>query len=214
MKDILLSQRVARRWREVIQGSTMLQQSLFMTLREADDIWEVCIDETDPDRIRKLVRLQKNKVKSEDTKDNVRIVQGAELNPMWFTDKDTNVKPLDILKGKRKVNFCFKAELEEPLKSKKWMNHPEASWRKMLIIQPPVRSYYYFWATSGTVQRKLYITVGDVVDKWVRKADKRDMDTIDFLVHHMSLTTFDLICLSERVRAEAIDLTYTSGGKA
>lgn len=93
MRDILIAQRVARKWREVTQGSKQLQQALFMVPREADHAWEVYPDPDDSTRVVNLVKLDKNEVKVKDANGNTRVVRGAELNPMWFTDDDTNVKP-------------------------------------------------------------------------------------------------------------------------
>lgn len=104
---------------------------------------------------------------------------------------------------------------------------PEASWRKMLIIQPPVRSYRYNWHMmaidlSGQVQAQQNITVGDVVDKWTEESNNANRPeprvasrtasreakkgTIDFTTHYTELMTSDLLCLSDKLQAHQVDM--------
>lgn len=83
MRHILVSQRVARRWQKVIQGSKKLQQTIFMRPRETDHAWEVYPDTSGSTRGITAVQLYENEATAENANGTVRMMRVQSSIDPW-----------------------------------------------------------------------------------------------------------------------------------
>ncbi|PIA95682.1 hypothetical protein CB0940_10715 [Cercospora beticola] len=133
-RDLLLSQRVDRTWHSTIQGSVKLKRALFLAptgpvvtdhgtkrLLYKTDTWQV-IDATRLDEV-----LFRYAVDDETTE-----AYCLTMNPLM-------ARLFPILGMEQKVGDIM-PPLTERFKAS--LNHPDASWRKMLVCQPPVLFLY------------------------------------------------------------------------
>ena len=125
-KDLLLSQRVSTKWRAVITESLELQQALFMIPEEPTTRWlyeRVNFLQTD-----KLSRVDPT-LPLGGIHNGSHIMDCGRLNGLLF--KQNRFWPLPE-RAKNYAQASFHAILPLPA------GGPEASWRRMLITQPPL----------------------------------------------------------------------------
>ncbi|KAK4956876.1 hypothetical protein LTR10_006405 [Elasticomyces elasticus] len=131
MKDLLLAQRVSRKWRDVIVQSKGMQQQLFMLPIEAEYVWDLSIAE-DSDWF-EITRSTGDK--------NVR-----HLQRYLHTFNSGNTNELLVTS---EGNQCLWEKASplgayEPLilRNLPSLDNPDASWRRMLLSQPPSYKLY------------------------------------------------------------------------
>lgn len=144
MKDLLLAQRVSRYWQSVITESVSLQQMLFFKPKQADFCW--LFDEAGklkwPQRVDRDYELPGDS-------EHLTLLKHAEMNSMIFeVGANDNIWDSAPRQGGTNVMAKPKSRLKRPA-----AKYPEASWRKMLISQPPVKtcewySYDMFFTNS------------------------------------------------------------------
>lgn len=139
MRDLLISQRVARKWRAVISDSTKLQQALFMVPRGATSGWRVVREGPEyPGYMNlnaRIERLSSPRELNATDEEIVAAVKHGELNPMFYVE-DLDFRSLwEALGSSGDVIFEFRQELRKPRSLRKWTSRPEASWRRMLVTQ-------------------------------------------------------------------------------
>ncbi|KAF2167173.1 hypothetical protein M409DRAFT_54364 [Zasmidium cellare ATCC 36951] len=212
MKDLLISQRVARKWRAVISESKELQQALFMIPREADTGWEVIMEadnEEDEEGGSAISAINSVKLSQVDTEvENKSYVKHGELNPMFF-EQDSELRDIWQIFEEGCTIFGLKKEYHRPRAQRTWMKRPEASWRKMLILQPPTREFWYHFACKklssplrcGDEIWDKDMTVAGVMDK-IEEIERLDDDVFCFGSQFMSIHNSELICPIEGDQAE------------
>ncbi|KAK4493801.1 hypothetical protein PRZ48_014986 [Zasmidium cellare] len=220
MKDLLISQRVARKWRAVINESKELQQALFMVPREADTAWEIVTGdplEDDEDGGREILAINTvNMTKDHpDTQEKDKVyVRHGELNPMFFEQRTAHRDFWQLLKDGC-IIFHLKKEYQRPRAQRTWMKRPEASWRKMLILQPPTQQFWYHFVCKSKSSPLRYddeiwnsdMTVAGVMDK-IDEIERLDKDVFSFGDHFMSIDDSGLFCPLEGDQVEIDKWTF------
>lgn len=205
MRDLLISQRVARKWRAVISQSMKLQQALFMVPREAETGWKLVRNEWGDIVLVETIVIANEDVTSEN--ENVTVVKHADLNPMFFLQDERVRLMWELLEEGGTVIFEFNDEFQRPRSQRTWLRYPEASWRKMLVSQPPTKSYTYHWACESgplrydTVVSDQNTTVADIMDG-MEELEDRDNGPFSFRSHFMSITDENMICPLEEDQVE------------
>ncbi|KAK5680167.1 hypothetical protein LTS10_007094 [Elasticomyces elasticus] len=127
MKDLLLAQRISRRFRDVIGQSVILQQDLFMQPREADFAWKIL--ET-PGKWDKLQKITVKGCNGQDfTKREVHL--SGQVNEVIFKRLQDHGM-LWRHENERFLRFIFSRPL-----APWWEGGEGVSWRKMFVTQPP-----------------------------------------------------------------------------
>lgn len=135
MRDLLLAQRVCRKWKAVIEGSEYMQQLLYLKPAEAKFCWRV--EDTAPWDLPTLTKVEAD----------YKLRPGESMKATLFRHMDVN--PLVMVNDPFQVMFDGPAMLENKLgtlafvpqmRHKTWRN-PKASWRRMLLSQPPVEMF-------------------------------------------------------------------------
>ncbi|KAK5723107.1 hypothetical protein LTR17_013977 [Elasticomyces elasticus] len=128
MKDLLLAQRVSRKWRDVIMQSKEMQQKLFMLPIEANHIWDMY----DPGvgEWFEIRRFRGNEDNRKSGNYQHTIVSG-DINELLLKINATQ-NLWDKIIGGPAIEF---AEFRLTMPS---LDNPDASWRRMLLTQPPI----------------------------------------------------------------------------
>ena len=127
MKDLLLSQRVCRKWRQVITGSIPLQQALFFVAEDYTTFWtseggehgedgdefDVARHKTDQMTKEQFVQLCVN---------DTPFQFGMRTNPLIFVHQEGSY-----------AGQCLAQHLLS--------SHSDASWRKMYLTTPPAKLF-------------------------------------------------------------------------
>lgn len=139
MKDLLLAQRVSRYWKSVIAESIPLQQMLFFAPKKADFCWHLEYEYKYPqskwpkpvDRDHKLPEALPDGVQF------MTLTANGQMNPLVFeTGEYANVWEQAERGGGTIVHALPRTQHPS-------MRYPEASWRGMLMSQPPYKSCDY-----------------------------------------------------------------------
>ncbi|KAK5705727.1 hypothetical protein LTR17_021415 [Elasticomyces elasticus] len=137
MKDLLLAQRVSRKWRDVIAQSKEMQQQLFMLPREAEFVWDRSF--TEDGDWSELTRFRGDKSRRQPG-DYEHTFNSGDVNELLLTvDNHQNIwsKTSD---GSATEYVKFGPSLPP-------LDNPEASWRRMLLTQPPI---FDVWMDYGS----------------------------------------------------------------
>ncbi|KAK3690775.1 hypothetical protein LTR37_018997 [Vermiconidia calcicola] len=124
MRDLLLDQRVCRKWANTITGSKQLQQALYFAPAKPQISWRYDHVECTLSRMSPAAPAKRGP--------KVHVYNSAHLNPLLFrSDEDpcgilirAAVNGLEVFKFLRRPSTKY----------------PEASWKKMLLAQPPLKS--------------------------------------------------------------------------
>lgn len=133
MKALPLDQRVCRKWRDVIQQNKRLQQKLFFQPREADVCWELSLFPR-----HKLARITPDEYNEK--QETHYVFMSGSLNPLLF-DYSKEYGLLERANDSGCEVFTFSSL--PPLKD------PQASWRRMLVTQPPIDSLFTHYGYAG-----------------------------------------------------------------
>lgn len=137
MRDLLLAQRVSRKWKAVITENTSLQQKLFLVPRKADFCW--LFNPVSP--LKWPTQVSRDYKLPADSNKDVLLEQGR-VNPLIFE----TIRCGDTAKQMCEFVFVDCAAMRggtivEPRECHQHpaMSFPEASWRRMLFTQPPIK---------------------------------------------------------------------------
>ena len=138
MKDLLLAQRVCRKWKAVIAESTVLQQALFFVTEEPKCRWR-CVFE--PSGISRLSKVEPN----------------VELGQTWNIECTMDSGRLNKLLFEHEIQETIIERAESGTESVHYRlpllkEASEASWQRMLVTQPPMREIeflYHFETREG-----------------------------------------------------------------
>ncbi|KAK5715140.1 hypothetical protein LTR15_010557 [Elasticomyces elasticus] len=187
MKDLLLAQRMSRKWQGVIGQSKRLQQQLFFTPKESGSCWEF---EAGDDEDESETAVQRGFRKITTAEHIERVKQGdpwvyelGELNTLLFRS--------DNFRLDERVEDGGYESFVSPWCMPVWDKH--ASWRRMLITQPPAGrvntdfdfepAFYYCEQVSGG---RTGVTAGDLF-RVVKKAAEAGCEW-DFRRHSITST--------------------------
>ncbi|KXT09269.1 hypothetical protein AC579_2127 [Pseudocercospora musae] len=180
MKDLLLNQRVCKKWQAVVSQSPYLQQKLFFQPREAQFKWLLEIKELEASVESTFYQVPMNA----DESGVGRSLPSGELNPLLFTARSW--MPHHKLKS---IALKPKADTPTAFSGSDGDSPPAlpGSWQRMLVSRPPVRAlgYHYqcardcrcggqyglFRVRSTSFRLNRDMTAGDV-DKIFRKLHK------------------------------------------
>lgn len=142
MKDLLLSQRVCRKWQAVVERCQELQEALFFSPKAAAVAWSI---ETSPSGHLICERVPPEAVgDAPDGESGKHIMKKAELNPMLFVAGEDNHSPellFCLMQEGASECFFFRQDFIRKETSKTGWGNSNASWRKMLVVQPPVKDW-------------------------------------------------------------------------
>jgi hypothetical protein len=168
MKDLLLAQRVSRNWKAVITKSISLQQRLFFVPRKADFCWELEVRSEYPQMKwpKQVDREHKLPETLPDGIERMTLVNHGQMNPLIFrTAGDINMWDYAYDEGGTILQPM--PDLQHPS-----AQYPKASWRGMLISQPPTKTcdwdgcFGFPWSEEGRFRGSLtsegYITCADL----------------------------------------------------
>lgn len=132
MRDLLLVQRVSRKWSAVITQSTLLQQMLFFAPKQTEFRWECEVKHEGPRRKwpRKVDRTYVLPEVRPKGVARLILMDNGQLNPLLFScveniwEKDGDESYILALPRFNSLHLA--------------LSYPEASWRRMLVSQPPV----------------------------------------------------------------------------
>lgn len=162
VKDLLFVQRVSRAFRVTVQGSPRLRRKLFLEPR-----WtrELCLTAagrllSKPVNNRLLLRAFPSSFPSITSVRRTRHLDLVGLD---------SVKPCSQEEEHWSWDVCISISADGPRDRCPAVDHPEASWRRMQLCQPPCQSLYHV----RRYQRRLWpaivreggITMGDFVDE-------------------------------------------------
>ncbi|KAK4956877.1 hypothetical protein LTR10_006406 [Elasticomyces elasticus] len=129
MKELLLAQRVSRKWRDLIRQSIVLQQQLFMRPREAAFAWKwVNAEGGKTSHLKRITVDEYNQ--TPDNHGQMSDLSG-ELNTLIFKQLRFNDERLihEIYDGDGQQSFGFRPSHA--------VHEEKASWREMFLTQPP-----------------------------------------------------------------------------
>lgn len=132
MRDLLLAQRVCRKWKAVIEGSEYMQQLLFFQPGKAKFCWKYN-DSDDVSRSENLVRVEAEYQLLDEEAATTRLYDEGEFNPLVFNQQSDDVIP--YWESAQESGNAF-AEFLPQFGHKSW-SYKQASWRRMLVTQPP-----------------------------------------------------------------------------
>lgn len=140
MRNLLLSQRVNSKWRKVIESSTILQQKPFFEPAEPEFCWKFKKSSTtiEPDTFVK-VSATHELTEGEQSSESHCLFKHGEMNMLIFERDDLEDFDPDesgVLKQAQQDRYV-QAWFSVQITSAAWQ-YPEASWRRMLVVQPPV----------------------------------------------------------------------------
>ncbi|KAK5697849.1 hypothetical protein LTR97_006807 [Elasticomyces elasticus] len=127
MKDLLLAQRVSRKWRDVIAQSKELQQQLFMLPIEAELVWDRSF--TEDGEWSELTRFRGDKSYRRPG-DYEHTFKSGDINELLLIVDDYQDIWDKTSEGSASEYAKFRPNLPP-------LDNPEASWRRMLLTQPP-----------------------------------------------------------------------------
>ncbi|KAK5712170.1 hypothetical protein LTR17_018076 [Elasticomyces elasticus] len=176
MKDLLLAQRVSRNWRNAIRQSPEWQQQLFMRPLREKFIWNLTLPDYDMGSGHTLMRIKAdlysqapenypNALRAGDI--NEKLVQLVCLYDLFHSAGARNKVP----HGPQE-SLKFRVQLLA-------LDCPTASWRKMLLTQPPVYKVSTHFKVNGqniVTNDAVYssgVTMGDVVKPFERSYTSR-----------------------------------------
>lgn len=185
MKDLLLAQRVSRKWRAVINESRALQQALFLLPREADAYWELIEGPKD-----KLVRIPKDDyVRGVESKD---VFRSGRLNQLLFEEIQY---PYQGLVSRAEDGGCEVFRLRFRPSAK----HAAASWRRMLVTQPPAYELFthYSYVKLGLVCEDDPFSTGVTAGNAMERMEKAESDGDQFEWERHFLSTANILFPNE-----------------
>ena len=170
MRDLLLAQRVCRKWRDVITENTRLQQNLFLEAERPTVAWKWSNAGREY-RLDRLPELPESEPRYED-----KVTFTATLNEMLLDGGD---------QFESSTAECGIGEIFH-LRDMACWRHKPGSWRRMFVTQPPATTIFMEWILGDYEEwRSGYgsdwvdefhkadgVTLGDVLDY----AQKFDVD--------------------------------------
>ena len=172
VKDVLLAQRVDRTWQGVITGSPKLQQALFFRPCSVHKAYVTNSHYTSMQPCRSPAECDPKERRFPIAR------TAAHDNPYWTTDGKDQVKVLlnpYIQHWGDGYDILYRNRLGKGLGRKHAaFTRPEASWRKMLLTQPPLREAVVdhgkalHWHLLKPDTPDIGITVADWQDSMVR----------------------------------------------
>ncbi|KAK3628704.1 hypothetical protein LTR56_015665 [Elasticomyces elasticus] len=163
MKDLLLAQRVSPKWRDVICQSPLLQQQLFLPRRE-EFVWNLTLADAETGSGLTLTRLSADIYHQ--TPDNCpNAIHAGDINEM-------TVQLIDLYNLFESATASHKSPPPDILEVNCKLlafSCPTASWRKMLITQPPTHkiSTHFEFEDLKVIEKDLVcssgVTMGDIV---------------------------------------------------
>ena len=189
MKDLLLAQRVSRNWKDVITKSNSLQQMLFFTHKQTDFLWEFDA----ASRQRWPTRVHRDHKLPRESADH-RLLKNGQVNPLVFAvDQDPPYKSRTYTYEACVAMGAGAIMGLQGCHQRNAMSFPEASWRRMLFIQPPIKSFTWEGeahtldgVSNGTLSRQHDLTCADVVSAIGDLYDPEDM--------WMSIANVGMLC--------------------
>ncbi|KAK3638694.1 hypothetical protein LTR56_006701 [Elasticomyces elasticus] len=176
-RDLLLSQRVSRKWRSIISQSADPQQQLSMLPREAEFAWEFLKAPDGPEGPRRLMKvpLETYRQKRDELRERGgdRVFQSGVRNTLLckdYGDEGMNISleyfPAEYIELKRDLAALHK------------QGEPSASWRKMYLTQPTSLECYGFHnlfeggALNAITGYPDGVKAGDIASEMVRNGVK------------------------------------------
>lgn len=169
-RDLLLSQRVARSFRHTIQGSVRLQRALFFS-----PDWNL--------GGRAFDAYSANNWPGQKPENNrllLRAFPGSYPTVTLFIVNDSPT-PNEMAIGRRgsehrSWDVCISFPAERVPSCSPAVHHPQASWRKMFLSQPPCTSLHlvrrYQRSLNPAIVREAGITMGDFVEEATKTQEK------------------------------------------
>ncbi|KAK5125679.1 hypothetical protein LTR85_011953 [Meristemomyces frigidus] len=186
MKDLLLAQRASPKWRAVISQSKQLQQALFFLPREADGHWELLFEpcSSATSAATHPVKLERVTQDEYEKRPGSFMYRSGSLNSMIF--RHLLDSGLSRLVDRAEDSACEVFEFCARLSS----TQPNASWRKMLVTQPPSDELYthYGYANRGLVTEYDPFPAGATVADAIGRIEKAEAegDTVKWEQHFLS----------------------------
>ncbi|KAK5137451.1 hypothetical protein LTR08_008429 [Meristemomyces frigidus] len=189
MKDLLLSQRVTKKWRAVISESMLLQQALFFLPQEPSGYWELVGAPEVSKASNKLLRLTKSEYERKSPSSH--IFRSGSLNPLVF---------------KSSPGFCPVGRAEDQgcevfdYRSRPSARHADASWRKMLVVQPPAADLFthYDYVERGLIcMDNNTIPTGATVGSAIQPIEQAESEGDTWISPTTFLSTCGILFLSE-----------------
>ncbi|KAK3638693.1 hypothetical protein LTR56_006700 [Elasticomyces elasticus] len=164
MKDLLLAQRVSPEWRDVICQSPLLQQQLFFLPRREEFVWNLTLPDAETGSAHTLKRL--SAISYRQTPEQFPdVIHAGEINEMLAQQ----VELYNLFRSAEagdKMPHRENLQLDCKLLT---FDCPTASWRKMLLTQPPVQNigtYFGFddlHLSEVNLDNPGGVTVGDIL---------------------------------------------------
>ncbi|KAK4893525.1 hypothetical protein LTR27_008208 [Elasticomyces elasticus] len=196
MKDLLLAQRVSRKWRDVIGQSKEMQQQLFLLPQQATHTWDfTMVGASQHLRIRRF----RGETGHRKLEDYCWTFKSGEINKLVVEP----IEDIDLFeRADSGANELF--YLDPKLLT---FDSPDASWRRMLITQPPtfdLCTHFEFKNAGRTCESHNFpngTTIGDIatlIEDAVADGDE--------LVNWESLVARGFVVMSEEdTEMEVID---------
>lgn len=174
-RTLLLSQRVSRRFRDLISSSPVLQANLFTTCVPGPkkDQYYACLESEGSLQLLDQGTSQLSNEKS------ISILRGVTLNPLLAEEIIPVERDLIIYYDSKQ-----QGQRHEAISMSRLLAHPQGSWRSMYISNPPAESILacsiIYWPPDDahkiwrwhrfSVRDKTGIKMSQVVDEVLRKA--------------------------------------------
>jgi len=179
MRDLLLAQRVCRKWRSVITENTEMQPDLFFLQKEPEAYLKLAIL---PPRYNGEV-MEISRVQYETHKDPTAVFRSGRYNPLIVEH---------VMGGDLLMRAAFGVERLVLKKHILSSTNPEASWRRMFLMHPRPTSLRACYHTDvitvidkslqNTPETRAGGVVGEVIKKANEISERRPNDTTSLTI--------------------------------